>query len=298
MTAQPLGAELSSAAIEKLNLSRRRPMLFIHGLWLLPSSWARWCTFFEDQGFSTFAPSWPGDHASAESARTDLDRASETLEQVVDALAKLVGALDQQPIIIGHSFGGLIAQLLADRELSSATVAISPAAFRGVLPLPLSALRSASPVLRSPSNRHKVVPLTFDQFRYAFANAVSEEEASRLFQEFIVPAPGGPLFEAAFANINPWTDDRLDTRRPRRGRLLLIAGEQDHVVPAAVVEAEYKLQKRNTSPTELRVLAGKGHSLVIDSGWKDVAALALQFASKSVGTPAGPHPTSSGEAPG
>ena len=297
MTVRPLGAELSSAAIERLNRSRRQSVLFIHGLWLLPSSWARWCKLFEDQGFSTFAPSWPGDHATAESARTDIDRASETLEQVVDELAKLAGALDQKPIIIGHSFGGLIAQLVADRELSSATVAISPASFRGVLPLPLSALRSASPVLRSPSNRHKVVPLTLDQFRYAFANAVSEEEASGLFEEFIVPAPGGPLFEAAFANINPWTDDRLDAHRQLRGRLLLIAGEQDHVVPPAVVEAEYKLQKRNASPTELRVLAGKGHSLVIDRGWKDVAAAALQFASQSVGTPAEPQPTSSGEAP-
>lgn len=264
-------------SVDRINRSGRQPVLFIHGLWLLPSSWSRWASVFEDAGFETYAPAWPGDDITAEAARADLGRPSETLEAVVGHLAHLIGTLHRKPFLVGHSFGGLIAQLLADRGLSAATVAISPPAFRGILPLPISALRSASPVLRNPANRHHVVPLTLEQFHYSFGNALSETEARQLYEEFVVPAPGGPLFEAAFANINPWTDDRLDPTRADRGPLLLLAGENDHVVPPNIVEAEYAHQRRNRNPTELRVVPGRGHSLTIDDGWKDVANAAVEF---------------------
>lgn len=280
MTTSEQPAERALAAIDRLNRSGRQPVLFIHGLWLLPSSWARWFARFEQKGFSTFAPSWPGDGTGVKEARADLGRRSETLEEVVDGIGRVALALERKPVLIGHSFGGLIAQLLADRGLSVATVAISPPAFRGVLSLPISALRSASPVLRNPGNRNRVVPLTFEQFRYAFANALGEEEAREVYEDFVVPAPARPLFEAAFANINPWTDDRLDTRNASRGPLLLIAGEQDHVVPPAVVEAEYALQRRNPAMTELRIVEGRGHSLVVDRGWEAIADIALEFLSR------------------
>ena len=163
--------------------------------------------------------------------------------------------------MIGHSFGGLLAQILAGRGLSAASVAIDPAPFRGVLPLPISALQSAVPVLGNPANRHRAVPLTYEQFRYAFANAVSEDEAKELYDTFAVPASGAPLFQAATANLNPWTEAKVDHKNPERGPLLIISGEKDHTVPWAIANASYKKQKKNKGVTEIVEMQGRGHAL-------------------------------------
>jgi pimeloyl-ACP methyl ester carboxylesterase len=190
--------------------------------------------------------------------------------------------LNQKPAVIGHSFGGLLAQMVAGRGLSAATVAIDAAPFRGVLPLPISALRSGSPVLGNPANRHRAVPLTYEQFRYAFANAVPEDEAKQLYDTFAVPAPGAPLFQAAAANLNPWTEDKVKTKGSDRGPMLIISGEKDHTVPHAISNATYKKQKRNENITEFVEIPGRGHALTIDNGWREVADTALAFVKRFV----------------
>jgi non-heme chloroperoxidase len=203
--------------------------------------------------------------------------AHKTVGQVADHMSGLVGRLTTRPAILGHSFGGLLAQILAGRGLSAATVAIDPAPFRGVLPLPVSALRSSAPVLGNPANRNRAVPLTYEQFRYAFANAVDEDEAKRLYETYAVPAPGAPLFQAAAANLNPWTEAKVDTKNPQRGPLLIISGEKDHTVPWAIANASYKKQQKNDGITEIVEIPDRGHALTIDDGWREVADTALEF---------------------
>lgn len=264
--------------IDRANASGRPPVVFVHGLWLLASSWDPWRAYFEGQGYATLAPGWPDDPESVAAANADPEvlahkRIAQVTEHYVDAL----GELTRKPFVVGHSFGGMIAEQLAGAGISAATVAISPAAFRGVLPLPLSALKSASPVLANPLNAGRAVPLTFEQFRYAFGNALSEDEARPLYETYAVPAPGKPLFQAAAANLNPWTEDKVDTENPERGPLLILSGELDHTVPPAVSEAAYARQQRNPGITEYRQMPGRGHSLTIDAGWREVAETASAF---------------------
>jgi pimeloyl-ACP methyl ester carboxylesterase len=224
------------------------------------------------------SPGWPDDPASVREANQHPEvLAGKSVGQVADHFGEVIGGLSKKPAVIGHSFGGLLAQMLAGRGLSAVTVAISPAPFRGVLPLPFSALRSASPVLENPANRHRAVPLTFDQFRYGFANAVSEEESKELYETYAVPAPGLPLFQGATANLNPWTEAKVDTENPDRGPMLIISGEEDHTVPWAISNASYKRQSRNSGVTEIVKVPGRGHALTVDSGWREVADLALAF---------------------
>jgi pimeloyl-ACP methyl ester carboxylesterase len=269
--------------IAAANASGRTPVVFIHGLWLLSSSWDRWAAVFADAGYATLAPGWPDDPATVAEANANPQVfAKKSIKDVADHLDAVIRKLDRKPAVVGHSFGGLMAQILAGRGLSAATVAIDPAPFRGVLPLPISALRAASPVLTNPLNRGKAVPLTYDQFRYAFANAVDETEAHQLYETYAVPAPGQPLFQAAFANLNPWTEAKVDTKNPERGPLLILDGELDHTVPWAIANASYKAQKRNEGVTEITKVAGRGHSLTIDSGWREVADLSLAFVRRFV----------------
>jgi non-heme chloroperoxidase len=264
--------------VEQANGSGRTPVVFVHGLWLLPNSWDRWRTLFEEAGFTTLAPGWPDDPNTVEEAQAHPEVfAHKTVGQIADHFEEVIGKLTKQPAVIGHSFGGLLAQILAGRSVSQATVAIDPAPFRGVLPLPVSALKSASPVLGNPANRGRAVPLTYEQFRYAFANAVSEEEAHELYNTYAVPGSGVPLFQAATANLNPWTEAKVKSKNPDRGPLLIIEGEKDHTVPWAIANASYKKQKRNKGVTEIVKIAGRGHSLTIDHGWRDVADTALTF---------------------
>jgi len=264
--------------VEQANATGRRPVVFIHGLWLLPSSWERWAALYEEAGFAALTPGWPDDPDSVEQANDHPQVfASKTIGQVAGHFEAVVRKLNMKPVIIGHSFGGLLAQILAGRGLSSITVAIDPAPFRGVLPLPFSALKSAWPVLGNPANRNRAVPLTHEQFRYAFANAVGEAEAQELYDTFAVPAAGKPLFQAASANFNPWTEAVVDSGNPERGPLLIISGEKDHTVPWAVANASYKIQEKNQGVTQIIEIPGRGHALTIDHGWKEVANTTLAF---------------------
>ena len=269
--------------IEGANRSGQPPVVFIHGLWLLPSSWDRWATLFQEAGFATLTPGWPDDPDTVRDANANPDTfAGKTIGQVADHVAGVIEELDLKPAVIGHSFGGLLAQIIAGRGLSAATVAIDAAPFRGVLPLPISALRASKPVLGNPLNRHRAIPLTYDQFRYAFANVVDEDEAKTLYEEFAVPAPGAPLFQAATANLNPWTEAKVDTENPERGPLLLISGETDNTVPWTLVHAQYERQKRKPGVTEVVQIPNRGHSLTIDSGWREVAQTSLEFTKRFV----------------
>jgi non-heme chloroperoxidase len=270
--------EHESEQVERANASGRTPVVFIHGLWLLPSSWDRWADLFETAGYSAVKPGWPDDPETVADAKAHPQVfAGKSVGQVADYVTGIVRRLQKKPAVVGHSFGGLLAQIVAGRGLSVATVAIDPAPFRGVLPLPFSALKSASPVLSNPANRNKAVPLTYEQFRFAFANAVSEDEAKQLYQTYAVPAPGEPLFQAAIANLNPWTEVKVDTTNPDRGPLLILDGEKDNTVPWAIANASYRRQKRNPGVTEIKKIAGRGHALTIDSGWQEVAQIALDF---------------------
>jgi pimeloyl-ACP methyl ester carboxylesterase len=204
--------------VEQANANGRTPAVFIHGLWLLPSSWDRWAELFEEAGYAAVTPSWPGDPDTVEEARANPEvLAKKTLGQVADHTAEVIGALDKKPAVLGHSTGGLLAQILADRGLSAVTVAIDPGPFRGVLPLPVAALRSAAPVLANPLNRGRAVTLTPDQFRYGWANALSDDETKELYETYHVAAPGVALMQMANANLNPWTEAKLDPKNPTAG---------------------------------------------------------------------------------
>jgi non-heme chloroperoxidase len=264
--------------VNTANASRRPPVVFVHGLWLLSSSWDRWRALFDEAGYSTLAPGWPDDPETVEEAKQHPEVfARKTVGQVADHVEDVIRKLDQKPAVIGHSFGGLLAQIIAGRGLVAASVAIDPAPFRGVLPLPISALKSSAPVLHNPANHGRAIPLTYEQFRFGFANAVSEDEAKELYETFAVPAPGAPLFQAATANLNPWTEAKVNTKSPERGPLLIISGEKDNTVPWAIANASYKRQARNEAVTEIVEIPDRGHALTIDSGWKEVADTSLGF---------------------
>ena len=269
--------------VARANESGLQPVVFIHGLWLLPSSWDRWAAVFEEAGYTALSPGWPDDPDTVEEANANPEVfAHKTVGQVADHFADVIGTLAKKPAVIGHSFGGLLTQIVAGRGLSVASVAIDPAPFRGVLPLPISALKSASAVLSNPANRHRAIPLTYDQFRFGFANAVNEDEAKELYETFAVPASGQPLFQAAAANLNPWTEAKVNSTNPERGPLLIISGEKDNTVPWAIANASYKKQKRNEGVTEIVEMKDRGHALTIDSGWREVADTALAFVKRFV----------------
>jgi pimeloyl-ACP methyl ester carboxylesterase len=275
--------ERENRQIEQANASGRTPVVFIHGLWLLPSSWDPWAAVFEVAGYAPVTPGWPDDPETVLEARANPKVfAGKTVGQVADHTEEVISKLTKKPAVVGHSFGGLLAQIMAGRGLSAASVAIDPAPFRGVLALPISALRAAMPVLANPANRGRAVTLTLDQFRYGWANAVSEEEAKELHEKFHVAASGAPLFQAATANLNPWTEAKVDNTNPDRGPLLLISGEKDHTVPWAIANGSFKKQKRNQGVTEIVGIPNRGHALTIDSGWREVADKALEFVKRFV----------------
>jgi pimeloyl-ACP methyl ester carboxylesterase len=282
---QPAGTLTRREAeqVEKANESGRQPVVFIHGLWVLASSWDRWAGVFEEAGYAALTPSWPDDPETVEEARANPDvLAKKNLKLVADHTADVIGRLDKKPAVMGHSTGGLLAQLIADRGLSAATVAIDPGPFRGVLPLPVSTLRVTLPVLKNPLNRGRAVTLTRDQFKYGWANALSEEEAKQLYDTYHVAAPGMALAQMANANLNPFTEAKLDPKNPERGPLLIIEGEVDHTVAPAIANATYKRQRRNPAVTEIVTIPNRGHALTIDSGWREVCDTALAFVKRFV----------------
>jgi pimeloyl-ACP methyl ester carboxylesterase len=271
-------SERESREIEAANASGNTPVVFIHGLWLLPSSWANWADFFEQAGYAPLAPDWPDDPETVGQARANPDvLARKTLEQVADHTTEIINALDKKPAVMGHSTGGLLAQMLAGRGLSAATVAIDPGVFRGVLPLPASVLRGVGPFLVNPLSRGRAITLTFGQFKYSWANALDEKEAKELYDTFHVAGSGISLVQMGNANLNPRTEAKVNTTNRDRGPLLIIDGEKDHTVPWAIANAAYQRQRRNPAVTEIVKIPNRGHSLTIDHGWREVAQTALDF---------------------
>jgi non-heme chloroperoxidase len=264
--------------IDAANASALTPVVFIHGLWLLPSSWAKWADLFSEAGYAPLTPDWPGDPETVEEARANPTLlAKKTLGQVAAHTTEIIKALNKKPAVIGHSTGGLLAQMLAGRGLSAATVAIDPGVFRGVLPLPASVLKGVGPFLVNPRTRGRAITLTFDQFKFGWANALSEKEARELYDTFHVAGSGISLVQMGNANLNPWTQAKVNTKNPDRGPLLIIDGEKDHTVPWAIANAAYKRQRHNQDVTEIVKLPNRGHALTIDHGWREVAQTALDF---------------------
>jgi pimeloyl-ACP methyl ester carboxylesterase len=260
------------------NASGRTPVVFIHGLWLLPSSWAKWAELFEQAGYAALTPDWPGDPATVEQARANpAVLANKTLEQIADHTTEVIEALDAEPVVMGHSTGGLLAQMIAGRGLAAVTVAIDPGIFRGVLPLPASVLKGVGPFLIDPRTRRRAITLSFDQFKYGWANALDDQEARELYDTYHVAGSGISLAQMGNANLNPWTEAKVDTKNPDRGPLLIIEGERDHTVPRAIANAAYERQRRNPGVTEIVTVPNRGHALTIDHGWPDVAQIALAF---------------------
>ena len=271
-------SEREKREMEAANASGNTPVVFIHGLWLLPSSWDSWAELFTQAGYAPVTPDWPDDPESVEEARANPEvLAKKTLGQIADHTTEIIAGLDEKPAVIGHSTGGLLAQMLAGRGLSAATVAIDPGVFRGVLPLPASVLKGVGPFLVNPLTRRRALTLTFDQFTYGWANALDETEAKKLYDTFHVAGSGIALVQMGNANLNPWTEAKVDTKSPDRGPLLIIDGEKDHTVPWAIANAAYKRQRRNQGVTEIVKIPNRGHSLTIDHGWREVAQTALDF---------------------
>src|SRR5260370_2988920 len=268
--------EHEAAQVQRANASGAAPIVFVHGLWLLRASGDRWVTLFEEAGYVALTPGWPDDPDTVAEAREHPEAfAGKGIREIADYEEAIIRGLKRKPVIIGHSFGGLLTMILAGRGLAAASVAISPAPFRGVLPLPISALRAASLALRNPANWNRAVPLTYEQFRYSFANVVGEDEAKELYLGYSVPRAGEPLFQAASANVNPWSEAQVNSTNPDRVPILIVSPDSDHTVPSATANAPYEKQKRNQGVTEIVKMPGRGHS--IDAGWRDVAEKALEF---------------------
>ncbi len=263
----------------------RIPVVFIHGLWMHADSWKPWVELFRDAGYDAMNPGWPGDASTVQETREHPERVANIgIAEVTEHHARIIRSLDAKPIVIGHSFGGLIAQKLLGMGLARAGVAIDSAQMRGVLPLPYLQLKTALPVLGNPANYKRAVWQTPEQFHQGFANAIPEDESNALHAKYVIPSPGRPLFEAALANLNWKTAARVDTRNPDRGPLLLIGGGRDATVPESVSRAEYKLYRKAPTVTDYKVFDDRCHSLVIDHGWKEIAETALEWlASKALG---------------
>ncbi len=256
----------------------RTPVVFIHGLWLHATSWAPWAELFSEAGYDPIAPGWPGDPDTVEAARANPDAiADHGIDDVTRHYQAIIDTLAARPILIGHSFGGMIAEKLLGLDYGAAAIGIDAAQIKGVLPLPLSALHATLPVFKNPANKHKAVSLTAEQFRYSFGNAVSPEESDALYERWTIPAPGKPLFEAAAANFNPHSPAKVATGNESRGPLLLMAGGKDHTVPESVVRATLQQYRHSHSITDIVDFPAKGHSLTIDSGWREVADTSLTW---------------------
>lgn len=257
------------------------PVVFVHGLWLHSTSWDPWVEHFTAAGYTSSAPGWPGDGDTVEVTRSNSAAvAGYGIEDVVRHYTELISGLDARPIVIGHSFGGLIAQKLLGRGVAAAAVAIDPAPIKGVLALPLSTLKAGFPVLGNPGNRNRAVALTAAQFRYAFGNALTESESQKLYDRWAIPSPGRPLVQAAVSNFTPHSEAAVDTHRSDRGPLLVTAGGLDHTVPESISRATFKLYRKANAVTDFQDFPTRGHSLTIDDGWPDVAENILGWLTK------------------
>jgi pimeloyl-ACP methyl ester carboxylesterase len=254
------------------------PVLFIHGLWIHASAWQPWIEHFDAAGYDASAPGWPGDPDTVEAARANPDAlANKGIDDVAGHYAAIIRELPAPPIVIGHSFGGMIAEKLLGDDLAAAAIGIDAAPIRGVLPLPLSALRVTFPVFKNPANLHRAISLTEDQFHYAFGNALTPEESKTLYDRWSIPAPGKPLFQAATANVNPRSEAAVNTHNETRGPLLLIAGGKDHTVPDAITRSTFKQYRKSEATTEIVEFDDRGHSLTMDHGWHEIADACLAW---------------------
>ena len=257
------------------------PVIFIHGLWIHASAWQPWIERFDAAGYASSAPGWPGVPDTVEGARANPEAiADHGIDEVTEHYRQIIGRLDALPIVIGHSFGGMIAEKLLGEDRAAAAIGIDAAQIRGVLPLPLSALRVTFPVFRNPTNEHKAVSLTQDQFHYAFGNGLSRDESNELYEKWTIPAPGKPLFQAAAANFNPHSEAAVNTRNDTRGPLLLIAGGKDHTVPDAITRSTFKQYRKSEATTEIMEFDDRGHSLTLDHGWNEIADACLDWLRK------------------
>jgi pimeloyl-ACP methyl ester carboxylesterase len=258
----------------------KAPVVFIHGLWLHATAWEPWQDLFTEAGYTSSAPGWPGEPGTVDAARANPDAvAGHGIDDVTSHYASIIDTLPARPIVIGHSFGGMIAEKLLGMDYAAAAIGIDAAQIKGVLPLPLSALHSTLPVFKNPANAHKAVALTEEQFRYSFGNAVSEEESIALYERWAIPSPGKPLFEAATANFTLHSPDAVNTKNPDRGPLLLTMGKQDHTVPEVITKSSLKQYRHSIATTDLEEF-DRGHSLTIDSGWREVADTCLTWLTK------------------
>lgn len=273
------------AEIDRANASGKQPVVFVHGLWLLPSSWAAWAAEAEKRGYVAVSPGWPADPETVAEAIADPARYDGLgIREITDHLALVISGLKRKPVLVGHSFGGLLVQLLADRGLAAATVSISPAPHRGVLPLPAATIKASLPVLGKPGKAKSHFMQTAEQFRYGFGNAVSAEESDALYREYHVPGTNRVLFQAALGNFLPGAVNALDVKNPARGPMLVIAASEDHTSGPAIAKATYQRQSRNAASTEFHEYVGRGHSLVIDSGAAEVIGFSLDYADRVVGS--------------
>jgi len=260
------------------NQITKNPIVFVHGLWLHGESWKKWIGFFREKGYEAIAASWPGDAANTEATRKNAGAlAGYGVREIADHIATQLKVFDKKPILIGHSFGGLLVQNLLGRDLAAAAVAIDPAPIKGVPELPLSALKSTFPVLGNPFNFKRAVSLTEEQFRFGFTNAVSEQEAKELYAMYAMPAPGRPLFQAATATLNPNSATKVNLANETRGPLLLISGLADNTVPPLLVKSTLKAYRKSSAVTEYKEFQNRGHSLTIDSGWQELAEYILNW---------------------
>lgn len=257
------------------------PVVFVNGLWLHHTSWNPWLELFAARGYAPVAPSWPGEGATVVQTRTHPQgMANRGIAEITDHVADVIAGLPATPVVIGHSFGGLIAQRLLAGGFARACVVMSPAQFRGILALPLPQLESSWPILHRPDLRKKNWAHTPESFHRFFANAVPENESEELFEKYAIPGPTRPVFQVALSNLTVHSDATVDTGR-ERGPLLLIAATADRIVPESTVRAAYRIQERNPGVTEFTTLQGRGHSHPIDHGWRDVADLALDFLTRN-----------------
>ncbi|HKV20984.1 MAG TPA: alpha/beta hydrolase [Mycobacterium sp.] len=253
-------------------------VVFIHGLWVAHTAWQPWIEHFAAQGHKAIAPAWPGEFDTPEETRLHAaDQAGFGINELTDHFAAVLDQFDTPPVVIGHSFGGLIAQKLLGQNKAAAAIAIDPAPIKGVKPLPFAQLRSAFPVLGNPLNRGRAKGLTREQWRYGFGNALPAEESDALWEQWAIPSPGKPLFEAATANFSPSSPAKVDTANSTRGPLLITGGTADHTVPFVSAKAAHGLYKKSSAITDFHEFDGRGHSLTIDHGWRDVADTALSW---------------------
>jgi non-heme chloroperoxidase len=259
-------------------MSATIPVVFIHGLWVHSSAWQSWIDLYKVAGYDAIAPGWPGDSDTVAATRRNPGALSNLgLEDITDGYLRAIDKLDTNPIVIGHSFGGLVAQKLLAGGHASAAVAIDPGPIKGVKPVPFTQIRSALPVLSRPGNKKKAVSLTAKQFRYAFGNAIPQSESDQLYDRWIIPGPGRPLFEASTANFSRNSPASVDTKRNDRGPLLVIGGGADHTSPEVVAKAVYRRYAGSSAVTDYWSFPDRGHSLVFDHGWREIADVTLDW---------------------